>query len=100
MRRTAYGDLFAKYRSERSFFGYTPHVLKSGIQKYGRRAEIEKGRWCLVEMDLFSMLEWNGAALNEYLEKHPGETLNNIQSSAQRMRSNMVMIVVFKQASA
>ena len=68
------GDLYAKYKSERSFFGYTPHVLKSGIQKYGRRAkvdtrsaELEKGLWCLIEMDLFSLLEWDGAALNGYL---------------------------------
>ena len=90
MRRTAYGDLLTKYRSERSFFGYTPHVLKSGIQKYGRRAEIEKGLWCLVEMDLFSLLEWDGDALDAYLKEHPGESRINVQQSAQRTRTNMI----------
>ena len=83
-------NLYAKYRSEKSYFGYDPAVLKSGIQKYGRRAEIEKGLWCLVEMDSFSMLEWNGTAQNDYLAKHPGETLINTQRSAQRIRTNMV----------
>lgn len=83
-------NLYAKYRSEKSYFGYDPAVLKSGIQKYGRRAEIEKGLWCLVEMDSFSMLEWNGTALNDYLAKYPGETRINTQTSARRIRTNMV----------
>ena len=46
--------------------------LKSGIQKYARRAEVDKGLWCLVEMDLFSLLEWDGAALNAYLKQLSG----------------------------
>ena len=46
------GELYIKYRLEKSFFGYDPSVLKSGIQKYARRAEVTKGLWCLVEMDL------------------------------------------------
>ena len=66
-----FGDLYARYRVERSYFGYDPSVLKSGFQKYARRAEVEKGLWCLVEMDLFSLLEWNGAALNAYLREYP-----------------------------
>ncbi len=85
-----FGDLYARYRLEKSFFGYDPHVLKSGIQKYARRAEVKKGLWCLVEMDLFSLLEWNGAALNAYLRKHPKESRTNTQQSAQRLRTNMV----------
>ena len=82
--------LYAKYRVEKSFHGYDPAVLKSGIQKYGRRAEIEKGLWCLMEMDSFSMLERNGNKLNYYLAKHPEETRINTQRSAQRIRTNMV----------
>jgi hypothetical protein len=50
-----FGDLYARYRLEKSFLGYDPSVLKSGIQKYARRAEVQKGLWCLVEMDLFSL---------------------------------------------
>lgn len=90
MRRTEYGDLITKFRSERSLFGYDPSVLKSGIQKYGRRAEVEKGLWCLVEMDLFSLLEWNGAAISAYLKSHPEDSLTNVQRSAQCIRTNMI----------
>ena len=85
-----FGGLYARYRSEKSFYGYDPHVLKSGLQKYGRRAEVEKGLWCLVEMDLFSLLEWDGPALHEYLKEHPGELRANTQQSAQRIRTNMI----------
>ena len=69
-----FGDLYARRRVDKSFFGFDPSILKSGIQKYARRAEVEKGLWCLVEMDLFSLLEWNGAALNAYLQQYPKET--------------------------
>ena len=86
----ALGELCARYRCEKSFFGYNPSVLKSGIQKYARRAEIQKGLWCLVEMDLFSLLEWDGAALDGYLRNHPKETRANTQASAKRIRTNMV----------
>ena len=85
-----FGDLYARCWSEKSFFGHDPDVLKSGIQKYGRRAEIEKGLWCLVELDLFSLLEWNGAALNAYLGKHPAETRAKTKRSAESKRSNMI----------
>ena len=86
----ALGELCARYRCEKSFFGYNPSVLKSGIQKYARRAEVQKGLWCLVEMDLFSLLEWDGAALDAYLQNHPKETRANTQAAAKRIRTNMV----------
>ena len=41
----------------KSFFGYKLDVIKSGIQKYLRRRELEKMIWNVVEMDLFSRLE-------------------------------------------
>ena len=41
----------------KSFFGYKLDVVKSGIQKYLRRRELEKMIWNVVEMDLFSRLE-------------------------------------------
>jgi hypothetical protein len=84
------GDLYHEYRAEKSFFGYHPSVLKSGIQKYARRTEVQKGLWCLVEMDLFSLLEWDGAALDAYLQKYPKEKRENIKKSAKRIRTNMV----------
>jgi hypothetical protein len=93
------GDLYAKYRLEKSFFGYDPAVLKSGIQKYARRAEVKKGLWCLLEMDLFSLLEWDGAALDAYLRKYPEETRKNTQSQARRIRTNMInrMVVIMSE---
>ena len=84
------GDLYLKFRSEKSFFGYNPSVLKSGMQKYARRAEVDKGLWCLVEMDFFSLLERDGAALESYLRKYPKETRLNTQTHARRMRTNMI----------
>ena len=94
-----FGDLYARYRVERSYFGYDPSVLKSGFQKYARRAEVNKGLWCLVEMDLFSLLEWNGAALNAYLREYPEESHVNTKRSAQRLRTNMVnrMVVMMSE---
>ena len=89
-RNYLYGDLYARYRLEKSFFGYDPSVLKSGVQKYARRDEVDKGLWCLIELDLFSLLEWKGEALNAYLQKHPQETLANTQRSGQKIRTNMV----------
>lgn len=85
-----FGNLYTRYRLEKSFFGYNISVLKSAIQKYARRAEVNKGLWCLVEMDLFSLLEWDGAALNAYLRKYPKELVANTQSAAKRIRTNMV----------
>ena len=90
LHKGVFGDLYARYRLEKSFFGYHPSVLKSGIQKYARRDEVDKGRWCLIEMDFFSLLEWNGAALNAYLWKYPLETRINTERRAQRLRTNMV----------
>jgi len=83
-------NLYTRYRAERSFFGYDPSALKSGIQKYGRRAELEKGLWCLVELDLFSLLECDGPALDEYLRKYPEETRKKTQAHARRIRTNMI----------
>ena len=90
LHKGVFGDLYARYRLEKSFFGYDPSVLKSGIQKYARRDEVDKGRWCLIEMDLFSLLEWNGAALKAYLWKYPLETRINTERRARRLRTNMV----------
>jgi hypothetical protein len=84
------GELCHEYRAEKSFFGYNPSVLKSGIQKYARRAEVQKGLWCLVEMDLFSLLEWDGAALEAYLREHPEAERKKVQAQAQRIRTNMI----------
>lgn len=84
------GDLTVKYRAEKSFFGFNPHVLKSGIQKYARRAEVDKGLWCLVEMDLFSLLEWEGSGLDAYILKFPEITRAKAKIRAKTIRSNMV----------
>jgi hypothetical protein len=85
-----FGDLYVKHRSNKSFFGYTTLILRSGIQKYARRADVAKGLWCLVEMDLFSLLEWNGAALNAYLSKYPEKTRAKVQTQAKGRRTNMI----------
>lgn len=90
IRQRMLGNLYAKFRSERSFFGYDPHVLKSGIQKYARRAEVDKGLWCLVEMDLFSLLEWEGSGLDAYLQRYPEVTRAKAKARAKTIRTNMI----------
>jgi hypothetical protein len=87
---SVFGKLYTKRRSEKSYFGYHPLVLKSGIQKYARRAKVQKGLWCLIEMDLFSLLEWNGPALNAYLRKYPERTRVLTKRGAQAIRTNMI----------
>ena len=37
----------------KSYYGYNPSILKSGICKYYRRNEVEKFKWCVYEMLLF-----------------------------------------------
>ncbi len=85
-----FGELRASHWAGRSFFGHSPHVLKSGIQKYGRRAEVDKGLWCLVEMDLFSLLEWDGPILDAYLKKYPEKPQKKVHQKATSFRSNMI----------
>ena len=90
LKDTLLGELFVKHNNETSFFGYHPSVLKSGIQKYGRRSEVEKGLWCLAEMDLFSLLEYDGPALDAYLQKHTENTGTVTQKVAKTKRTNLV----------
>lgn len=51
------GQISTKVFNEKSYNGIDVSVLKSGLQKYCRRGEFEKGLWCLVELDLFSLAE-------------------------------------------
>lgn len=46
--------LNAKYRTEKSYNGFKPDILKSGLQKYIRRGNLEKSLWCANELDLFA----------------------------------------------
>ncbi len=47
----------ATYRKEKSFHGHSIDVLKSGLQKYVRRGNVEAAMYCLGELDLFSECE-------------------------------------------
>jgi|GEM_PF-4099280 len=88
-----FGNLYVKGRARNSYFDYHPSVLKSGMQKYARRNEIKKGLWCLVEMDLFSLFEWNGPVLNAFLQKYPDDPNlphANTLINSKVIRTNMV----------
>lgn len=63
------GRIEVRRRQERSYNGIPIAVLKSGIQKYARRGMLEKGLWCLAEIDLFSLLETEPEAVAEYLRR-------------------------------
>jgi hypothetical protein len=85
-----FGNLYVKRRLEKSYFDYHPSALKSGIQKYARRDEVEKGLWCLIEMDLFSLLEWDGPVLNAFLARYPELNRKQVEINARRLRTNMI----------
>lgn len=78
-----------RLHKQKSYNGYRPDVLKSAIQKYMRRQELEKGVWCLVELDLFSCLEND---VSHALEQASKECLKVeiIQMNATKIRTNMV----------
>jgi hypothetical protein len=42
-----------KYRNEISWNGYQSDIMKSGLQKYIRRGNLEKALYCAGELDLF-----------------------------------------------
>jgi hypothetical protein len=42
-----------KYRNEISWNGYPSDIMKSGLQKYIRRGQLEKALYCAGELDLF-----------------------------------------------
>lgn len=45
--------LCSEYREESSWHGFRPDLLKSALQKYVRRAEVEKAIWVGLELDQF-----------------------------------------------
>ncbi|CAF0844669.1 unnamed protein product [Adineta steineri] len=80
------GSLCIILHRERSFHNIDIRILKSAIQKYARRAMFfPKGVWCLIELDLFSILEINS-------QLYPKCQLNQkqIQMNSVRIRSNMI----------
>lgn len=84
------GSMCIVLHRERSFHNVDTRVLKSALQKYARRAMFfPKGRWCLVELDLFS-----------YLEKEPelypkGKlTRTQVQQNCVRLRSNTINRII------
>jgi len=82
--------LYEKRGSEKRFFKYHSSVLKSGFQKYGRRAKVDKGLWCLVEMDLLSLLEFDGPELDAYLRENPKRKRVGTKKNAKGIRTNMI----------
>jgi hypothetical protein len=82
-------EICVKMHKELSFNGVRTSVLKSGIQKYMRRNNLDKGIWCLVELDLFQLAETNEKFAQKCALK---ENLNVkiIQMNAQKIRTNMV----------
>lgn len=79
------GNISTKLRNETSYNNYDISVLKSAIQKYCRRNELKKGIWCLIELDLFSLVE--------------SSSDKNISMAAKRIRTNMInrMIVMMSE---
>ena len=72
------GNIVTTYRAERTYNDYKPGDLKSALQKYIRRKEADKARYCLIDLDLFSLVEES--------DKSTGKQIKD----AKRMRTNMV----------
>lgn len=80
------GSMNVILHRERSFHNVDIRILKSALQKYARRGMFTpKGLWCLIELDLFSLLE-----------NHPNLMMNcqltnkQIEGNVKRIRSNMI----------
>ena len=56
-------QLSDKYRNEISWNGYGSDILKSGLQKYIRRGNLEKALYCAGELDLFKEAPDRGEAI-------------------------------------
>ena len=52
-----------KFRNEISWNSYTSDILKSGLQKYIRRNQIEKALYCAGELDLFKHAPTRGETI-------------------------------------
>jgi hypothetical protein len=52
-----FGKMDLRRRRETSYNGVSIAVLKSALQKYARRGQLDQGLWCLAEVDLFSLVE-------------------------------------------
>src|SRR5436853_4553055 len=88
------GQIHLKRRQERSYNGAAVAALKSGLQKYARRAMRDRGLACLVEMDLFGLIERDGAEAAEYARRHGGADEARARRQAVRkakaLRTNLV----------
>lgn len=55
--------LSGKYRNEISWNGYPSDIMKSGLQKYIRRGNLEKALYCGGELDLFKEASERGETI-------------------------------------
>jgi hypothetical protein len=83
--------------NETSYNGVAVRALKSGLQKYARRGMVDKGLWCLVELDLFQPLESDDGAVAAYLRQRQGEATaeredarRRVMQRARALRTNLV----------
>jgi hypothetical protein len=84
------GSMCIILHRERSFHNVDTRILKSAIQKYARRAMFSpKGLWCLIELDLFSLLE-----TQPQLYPKCQISTKQIQQNAVRLRSNTVNRII------
>lgn len=87
MSKEAIGSMCVILHRERSFHNVDTRSLKSALQKYARRGMFSpQGVWCLIELDLFSLLEIHP----EYLVSKCQLTSKQIQQNSVRIRSNMI----------
>jgi hypothetical protein len=56
-------QLCDKYRNEISWNGYSSDIMKSGLQKYIRRGNLDKALYCAGELDLFKEAQDRGETI-------------------------------------
>ncbi|CAF1621339.1 unnamed protein product, partial [Didymodactylos carnosus] len=85
------GQMSVRMYCEQSYHGISIRVLKSAIQKYARRAMYEKGIWCLIELDLFSLFETSEqACLDQKTNIDTSLTVVQILQNCVKIRSNVI----------
>jgi hypothetical protein len=82
------GQIDLKRRQETSYNDVSVRILKSGLQKYARRGMLARGLWCLVELDLFALVESDPEGAAEYLRQH--DRPSRPQQKARALRTNLL----------
>ena len=77
----------------KSYYGYNPSILKSGICKYYRREEFDKFEWCIIEMLLFAVKEEGRPLITNLMNRLKILLMEEISPNEINALSNSIIIL-------